>query len=78
MTVINFRDAVDLSKPPSQSCETCRWKHGDNVCRRFPPVFMSATMVPQPDGGVALTQGGWSFPPAVQRCGEFEVAPAVN
>lgn len=64
--------AVDLN---AIDCRGCRHlSFTGNVCRRYPPVFQPSTAVQQAGGEVQLAQGGWTFPPAVQRCGEWSTA----
>lgn len=61
---------VDLD---NLDCRGCRHK-SLQVCKRFPPVFTSAIprMDPVSREVVGMTQGGWSFPPAIRKCGEFQ------
>lgn len=59
----DLKGAVDLDKIP---CTGCRHKSG-RFCKRYPPGWSSPQ--PLPDGRV--TSGGWAFPPAEQKCGEF-------
>lgn len=51
-------------------CVGCRHK-SKTVCKRFPPVWTSPIPLASL-GGPKLSQGGWSFPPALRKCGEFE------
>lgn len=58
--------AMDLDKIP---CTGCQHKVG-NQCRRYPPVFTS----PLPNmkvPGTLASPGGWAFPAAAIKCGEF-------
>lgn len=66
--------AVDLNAVDCRGCRHLSLQ--GNVCRRYPPIFQPSTAVQQPNGEVGLAQGGWTFPPAVQRCGEWTNATA--
>lgn len=67
---VDAHGIVDISQPDCRGCKHLLAVRG--VCRRFPPVFKPATPVPSPDGkGMVMQSGGWSFPPAVFRCGEW-------
>lgn len=66
---VDATGAVDLDRLP---CTGCKHTNSKNVCKRFPPVFASATPIVDAKGqAVGLQPGGWCFPPAVEKCGEF-------
>lgn len=69
LTTNDVAGAVDLANP---DCGGCMHRSAASVCKRFPPVFTSSCPVRQDDGSVGMTSGGWSYPPAAQRCGEFK------
>ena len=55
--------ATDLQKIP---CTGCQHQSG-KFCKRYPPAWIT----PQPLPNGQVTSGGWAFPPAEQKCGEF-------
>ena len=64
---VDATGAVDLDKI---DCRGCKHRGADESCRRFPPVFRP----PMPtivNGTAQLVPGGWIFPPAALKCGEF-------
>lgn len=69
----HLNGAVDLTR---LDCVGCRYRElpaGETVgaCKRFPPVFRPVQPAIAPDGRQGVVPGGWTFPPAAQRCGEF-------
>jgi hypothetical protein len=61
--------AVDLE---NIDCRGCTHRSIQGACRRMPPQFVPPVPVPdQATQRLTWTQGGWTFPPAVQRCGEY-------
>lgn len=72
VTPADTAGAVDLDNPP---CTGCRHhsRPADAphpICRRMPPVFVPAQPMQTPQG-MQLQPGGWSWPPAIVKCGEF-------
>lgn len=70
---INAAQAVDLTHPPCDACTYCAKLGQAKVCVLNPPVF--TLPLPQTDakGSVlGMTPGGWTFPPAAHRCGQFK------
>lgn len=79
--------------PGHLPCTGCIFAIGhpeDLICSRMPPVWTTPVPVPAPKlalagvvpSGPQITVGGWQFPPAQVRCGEFvglgEVAMPVE
>lgn len=61
---------MDLSNPDCRGCKF--YAKTLKACKRFPPVFTSS--LPQADARgqvVGMSPGGWAFPPAALRCGEY-------
>ena len=60
--------AVDLDEI---DCFGCKHK-SKQVCKLNPPVWASANPVYDKKGQLqGMTPGGWSFPPAIRKCGQF-------
>lgn len=68
LSAADIAGAADLANP---DCAGCVHRGPQQVCRRFPPIFRPATPVQDAHGNPGVQPGGWTFPPAVQRCGEF-------
>ncbi len=73
VTDADVAGAIDLDNPP---CTNCRYRVAAHnaphpVCRRHPPIWVAPHPVQTPQGA-ALSPGGWSWPPAIVKCGEFE------
>ena len=64
---IDLSSAVDLDQMP---CIGCKHRSSKGACKRYPPIFKPATPVMGPNGP-SVAEGGWCFPPAAQKCGEF-------
>ncbi len=65
--------AIDLTRIDCVGCRHRELPSGEavGVCRRFPPVFRPTQPAVTPDGHQGLVPGGWTFPPAALRCGEY-------
>ena len=66
--------AVDLEEI---GCDGCRYASSKKVCKRFPPIFKPPVPV-MVNGQPQLEPGGWAFPPAIRKCGEFESARVLQ
>lgn len=70
--VVDETGAVDLDNLP---CTGCRHASHAGVCKRFPPIFRPAQPAVDPRTGQAgMMEGGWTFPPAIRKCGEWTKA----
>lgn len=68
LPAIDAFGAVDLEEMP---CTGCVHASSKGACKRFPPVFMPP--YPEQRGSeLMMRPGGWSFPPAIRKCGEYK------
>lgn len=65
---IDASGVVDLDEI---DCRGCRWCSAKGACKRYPPIFRPASPARAPNGETVLAEGGWAFPPAIRKCGEF-------
>ena len=67
LQAVDMAGAVDLDEI---DCRGCKYASSKGACKRFPPIFRPPvpTIV---NGQPALQEGGWVFPPAIRKCGEY-------
>lgn len=70
--VVDETGAIDLDNLP---CTGCRHASlAGNVCKRYPPIFRPAQPAIGPNGQPGMMEGGWTFPPAIRKCGWAKAA----